>query len=174
MRIQSTVRASLALGSMITLAMATTPVAAQDTFYLGVDLHAWHVSPDQGSSWRDIGIRGRLGGRLAEHFAVEAHLATGGSDRENGVPLELDHLAGVFLRGDIPVTRYTSLYGLAGFSQVKLTVEGSSDTDSSISFGFGADYQVTNNTHVSLDWIRYVNETDYDYSALSVGARWSF
>lgn len=174
MRIKPTLPAGMVLGSIMTLAMVTTPVTAQDRFYLGVDLHAWHVSPDQGSSWRDFGIRGRLGGRLAEHFALEAHLATGGSDRENGVPLELDHLAGVFVRGDIPVTRYASIHGLAGFSQVKLTVDGSSDSDSSISFGFGADYQVTNNTHVSLDWIRYVNETDYDYSALSVGARWSF
>ena len=174
MHIKPTFPASMALGAIATLALITTPVKAQDRYYLGVDLHAWHVSPDRGSSWRDIGIRGRFGGRLAENFALEAHLATGGSDRENGVPLELDHLAGVFLRGDIPVTRYTSLYGLAGFSQVKLTVDGSSDSDSSISFGFGVDHQVTGNTHVSLDWIRYVNETDYDYSALSVGARWSF
>ena len=150
------------------------PAQAQDNLYLGIDLHAWSVSPQRGDNWRDLGVRGRVGGRLNEHIAVEAHLASGGSDRSNSVTLELDYLAALFLRGDLPLTRYTSLYGLVGLSQVKLTAGGSSDTDSSISFGAGADYRVTDNTYVNLDLIRYVDETDFNYSALSLGARWTF
>ncbi|MCP1676336.1 hypothetical protein J2T57_003497 [Natronocella acetinitrilica] len=165
---------AMATGLLAVSLAGPAQAQSQGNLYLGVDLHGWSFSPDRGSNWRDFGVRGKFGGRIAENFAIEAHAATGGSDRSNGATLELDYLMGLFVRGDIPITRYTSLYGLVGFSELKYTLANDSDRDSSVSFGFGGDFQVSNNTSLNIDWIRYINETDYDYSALSLGARWRF
>jgi len=169
---------SLGLAAALALVAAPSQVLAQqskvDTIYVGLDVHGWRFNPDRGSSWSDIGIRGRAGYQFLDQIAAEVHLATGGSDRANGVRLEMDLLAGVFLRGDIPLSRYFSLYGLLGVSYLDYTVARSSEDETSISFGLGADYQLTGNTYLSADYIRYVNDSDFDYDAFNVGARWRF
>jgi len=146
----------------------------RNPFYVGLDAHAWRLEPDRGSTWSAVGVRGKLGAQIAEQVSVEAHLATGGSDRANNVSLSLDHVFGFFIRGDIPITRYLGLYGLLGYSEVKADVRGFSGKESSVSFGVGADYAVSNTTSLNIDWIRYVDHSNFDYSALGVGARWRF
>lgn len=163
----------VALGSL--LAALCLPVQAQENFYTGIDLHNWSHDPDGASKWSEFGVRGKLGARIAPQVALEGHLATGGSDRADGETRELDSLYGFFVRGDIPISRYAGFYGLVGFSTLKMSVANrSSDTDSSVSFGFGGDFKVSGNTSLNIDWIRYIGETEYDHSALSLGARWSF
>lgn len=169
--IHGTARAA-ALGTL--LAVFSLPLHAQGGFYAGIDLHNWFLDPEQGDRWSDFGVRGRLGARVAERISLEGHLATGGSDRVDDRTVELDSLYGFFVRGDIPISRYANLYGLVGYSTLKTGFEDGSDTDSSISFGVGGDFAVANNTSLSVDWIRYIGETDYNYSALSLGARWDF
>lgn len=172
MRIGSIRLTSVAMGGL--LAAMVMPVHAQENFYLGIDLHNWSFDSDVGGEWSDIGVRGKLGARIAPQVALEGHLATGGSDRTDGQILELDTLYGFFVRGDIPISRYAGLYGLVGFSTLKMSVENGSETDGSVSFGVGGDFAVSNNASLNVDWIRYIGETEYDYSALSLGARWSF
>ena len=168
------VAAATALAATCASGQAMAQQSKVDTIYVGLDLHAWYFDPDRGSSWSDIGIRGRAGYQFLDQIAAEVHLATGGSDRSNGVRLELDFLAGVFLRGDIPISRYLSLYGLLGVSYLDFTVARSNEDETSISFGLGLDYQISGNTYLSADYIRYINDSDFDYDALNVGARWRF
>ncbi|MEX0729211.1 MAG: porin family protein [Aquisalimonadaceae bacterium] len=163
-----------AVAAGLLLAAMSLPLHANENFYVGIDLHNWSLDPDGGSGWSDIGIRGKLGAKIAQQVSLEGHLATGGSDRANGTTLELDELYGLFVRGDIPISRYAGLYGLVGYSTLKVSAFGGSDTDSGVSFGVGGDFKVSNDTSLNIDWIRYIGETDYEYSALSLGARWLF
>jgi len=166
----------LAAGALF--AVMSLPAQAQQTVYVGIDLQNWFFDPDNGSTLSDFGVRGKVGAKVADQISLEAHLATGGSDRDRDNSVKLDYLAGLFLRGDIPITRFTSLYGLVGFTSLKLDGNNSnsrgSNTDNSVSFGAGVDFAVTTSTSLNVDYIRYVNDSDYNFQALSVGGRWWF
>ncbi len=161
----------LALGTL----MVAGTAQAQQPLYVGVDLHNWFFNPDRGSAASDVGVRAKFGARLTPQIAVEAHLATGGSDR-TGRDDEIDpgYLLSGLVRGDVPLSRYSTLYGVVGFSELRFDVNDSSEKESSISFGLGGDFQVANNTYLNIDYIRYISDSDFDYDALNFGARWEF
>ncbi len=166
-----TVAGSCALGALLAVGTAQ----AQQPFYFGVDLHNWFFNPDRGSAASDVGVRAKFGARLTPQVALEAHLATGGSDRTGrGDEIDPSYLLSGLVRGDIPITRYSSLYGVVGFSELRFDVNNRSEKESSISFGLGGDFQVANNTYLNIDYIRYISDSDFDYDALNLGARWEF
>ena len=109
----------LSLASAALLVGAGTFAAsaqAQQSFqypqgYVGGDAMFWSLDPDRGSSRDDVGLRLRGGAQFNDYFALEGHLGTGGSDRG----ADLDHLAGAYAKGIIPVAPNFRLYGLAGF-----------------------------------------------------------
>ncbi|WP_290652935.1 porin family protein [Aquisalimonas sp.] len=163
----------------VALALPSTGAQAQDRFYLGMDAMNWFLDEDGGSDFSALGVRGRVGIKISEQFAVEAHLGGTGTDRSGGERRELDFLYAGLVRGDLPITRYTSLYGVMGVAGVELGGRDTDDAsvsrrDSGVSLGIGADFSIADGAHVNIDYIRYVNASDLDFSAISVGARWSF
>jgi len=118
---------------------------AQESFqypqgYVGGDAMFWSLNPDRGNSRDDIGLRLRGGAQFNDYFALEGHLGTGGSDRG----ADLDHLAGAYAKGIIPVAPNFRLYGIA------------------------------NNVSIGADYMRYLDESAYDFDAASVGLRYRF
>ncbi|SER93564.1 outer membrane autotransporter barrel domain-containing protein/outer membrane insertion C-terminal signal [Vreelandella subterranea] len=164
----------LSLTSAVLLVGAGTFAAsaqAQQSFtypqgYVGGDAMFWSLDPDGGSSRDDVGLRLRGGAQFNDYFALEGHLGTGGSD--GGA--ELDHLAGAYAKGIIPVAPEVRLYGLAGFTEVDFD----SDRESDFSYGAGAEMDVAPNVSLGADYMRYLDKSSYTFDAASVGLRYRF
>jgi hypothetical protein len=129
-------------------------------------------------SYDSVGLRLVAGMKLDEYLAVEFHGATGGSDDIYGLDVELDYLVGGFLKGIVPLSDNARLFGLLGYSEVKLTASGfglnESGRDDDVSFGAGAEVDVTDTLAISADVTRYLSQADYDLDAYSIGLRYRF
>lgn len=129
-------------------------------------------------SYDSVGLRLVAGMKLDEYLAVEFHGATGGSDDIYGLDVELDYLVGGFLKGIVPFSDNARLFGLLGYSEVKLTASGfglnESGRDDDVSFGAGAEIDVTDTLAISADVTRYLSQADYDLDAYSIGLRYRF
>ncbi|XUO83482.1 porin family protein [Halomonas sp. KM007] len=164
----------LSLASAALLVGAGTFAAsaqAQQSFqypqgYVGGDAMFWSLDPDRGSSRDDVGLRLRGGAQFNEFFALEGHLGTGGSDGN----VELDYLAGVYAKGILPVSPDVRLYGLAGVTEVDFD----RDRESGFSYGAGAEVDIADNLALGADYMRYLDESAYDFDAASVGLRYRF
>ncbi|MGE4534450.1 porin family protein [Halomonas sp.] len=149
----------------ITAAQAQQPPYPQG--YVGGDAMFWELDPDGRADSRDgTGLRLNGGLKFNDYFAVEGHLGGGGSD--GGV--ELDSLAGLYAKGILPVSREFRLYGLAGMTDVDFDV----DSESGFSYGAGAEFDVAPNLSLGADYMRYLDEDQYDFDAASVGVRYRF
>lgn len=164
----------LSLASAALLVGAGTFAAsaqAQEAFqypqgYVGGDAMFWSLDPDRGSSRDDVGLRLRGGAQFNEFFALEGHLGTGGSDGN----VELDYLAGVYAKGILPVSPDVRLYGLAGVTEVDFD----RDRESGFSYGAGAEVDIADNLALGADYMRYLDESAYDFDAASIGLRYRF
>lgn len=169
------VAASLGLAA----AVAATPAASEDRFYLGMDAMNWAYDEDAGRDFSALGVRGRLGVRLSPMFSLETHLAGTGTDRSGDERRELDFLYAALIRGDLGITRYTSLYGVMGAAGIEMSGRDADDNsvsvrESGVSLGIGLDFNISPGASLNVDYIRYVDSSDLDFSAISAGARWTF
>lgn len=149
---------------------AATTAQAQQTFYpqpyIGGDAMFWNLDRDNRQDRDSVGLRLNGGMQFNEYFAVEGHLAGGGSDG----PAELDYLVGAYAKGILPVAPEFRLYGLAGFTEVDYDI----DRESGFSYGAGAEFDVAPNLAVGADYMRYLDKSDTTFDAASVGVRYRF
>jgi len=149
---------------------AATTAQAQQTFYpqpyIGGDAMFWNLDRDNRQDRDSVGLRLNGGMQFNEYFAVEGHLAGGGSDG----PAELDYLVGAYAKGILPVAPEFRLYGLAGFTEVDFNI----DRESGFSYGAGAEFDVAPNLSVGADYMRYLDKSRYNFDAASVGLRYRF
>ena len=126
---------------------------------------------------------GRLGYFVADQIAIEGRLGVGLSDdtvRVYGVDVdvELDRLFGFYAVGHLPLAETASIYGLLGFTDAKATasVNGFSDsnTDSGLSYGFGAEFYPSDQFGLNIEYTQYLDESGYDLSAISAGFKVNF
>ncbi|WP_083001735.1 porin family protein [Halomonas sp. GT] len=134
--------------------------------YVGGDAMFWSLNPERGSSRDDVGLRLRGGAQFNDYFALEGHLGTGGSDRG----AELDHVAGAYAKGIVPIAPEVRLYGLAGFTEVDIN----NDRETGFSYGAGAEMDISSNVSVGADYMRYLDKSAYDFDAASVGLKYRF
>jgi opacity protein-like surface antigen len=137
---------------------------------------------------------GRLGNNINENFSIEGRLGFGLSDdtitATDGVDtaslsIELDTLIGVYGVGHIMLNESSSIYGLVGFTKVDGTVSAStsgsvtgsgssSEDESGLSYGVGADIGVGKNLALNIEYIEYLNESELDLKAISLGIKINF
>ena len=164
MTVLSLTTAALLAGAGAFAASAQAQQSPQ--YYLGGDAMFWSLNPDRGSSFDDVGLRVRGGAQFNEYFALEGHLGTGGSDRG----ADLDHVSGAYAKGILPMAPDVRLYGLAGFTEVDIN----SGSESGFSYGAGAEMDISSNVSVGADYMRYLDESAYDFDAASVGLKYRF
>jgi len=158
-----------ATAAILTAGAATT-AQAQQTFYpqpyIGGDAMFWNLDRDNRQDRDSVGLRLNGGMQFNDYFAVEGHLASGGSDG----PAELDYLVGAYAKGILPVAPEFRIYGLAGFTEVDYDI----DRESGFSYGAGAEFDVAPNLAVGADYMRYLDKSDTTFDAASVGVRYRF
>lgn len=144
------------------------PMTYQPSPYVGADALFWELDPDGRADDRDsTGLRLRAGVAFNDYFALEGHLGTGGSDGG----LDLDYLAGGYAKGMLPITPSFTLYGLLGATEVEFD---GADSETDVSYGGGASYALMPNLSLDADYMRYLDESNYDFDAVSLGASYHF
>lgn len=130
---------------------------------------------------------GRIGYFVANQVALEGRLGIGLADdtvtvtafgTSVDVGVELDRLFGFYVVGYLPLAEVASVYGLIGYTDAKATFSANgfsmSETDSGLSYGVGAEFHLADDLAINGEYIRYLDESGYDLSALSFGLRFNF
>ena len=116
---------------------------------------------------------GRFGKFVSENVAIEGRLGFGLSDDSVDVgpfdvDVEVEYLFGFYGVFHTNSNSDTSVYGVLGFTQGEL--EGSamgitvSEDDSGLSYGFGINIK-----SFTIEYMSYIDEDDYDVTAISLG-----
>ena len=134
-------------------------------------------------------LTARLGYYLTPNFTIEGRIGTGMDDDTHSLPefgdrdatLELDRMFGIYGTAHFNITESSSIYGLLGASKVKGTASlddfpglDSSEDNSSVSYGVGADIGIGGNWALNIEYVRYLDKEDFDLDVGSVGASFRF
>ena len=152
------------------------------TRYMGVDYSMFTYDETGFPEAEPSALRLKAGYFFTDNVAVEGQLGFGIEDDTitSGIPitLELDNFISVLLRGQIPLANTFNIYGVVGMTRADLTASSGaiaiSDADTSVSFGVGADFEVSDDMYLNVDYMSYLDETAYDLTAFSVGLRFNF
>lgn len=128
----------------------------------------------------------RFGSYISEDFAIEGRFGFGlQSDSVSyycgyycgyaDVDVELVTMIGVYGVKHAKLNPTSSVYGMIGFTQGKMTFSDStdslSDDTTDLSFGVGADLGDGSNTSFTIEYVQYVSKSDFDTSAISFGMK---
>jgi opacity protein-like surface antigen len=123
----------------------------------------------------------RVGASLASNLGIEARAGGGfGNSSTNGYGMSVQSLYAGYLKGSLPLAPGFSFYALGGVAAVNLQRDfGIGDTrDTGLSFGLGADFDLSGGATLNLEWSRLPdgNNLGYDYSndVASIGVAWHF
>lgn len=126
----------------------------------------------------------RVGGDINQYIAVEARAGAGtGSDKHvslvGGTPttfqMELDYLYGLYAVGRFPVASFLDIYAVGGYSRGKATVGTVSPAvtdkaaENGVSYGFGVNLKIDEAAAITLEYMSYLNKSNFDATALSIG-----
>lgn len=176
------------IGVLLLAGLVSSPALASSagTTYAGLQ-HAWVSYEDDYSIEADPTLLvGRFGHYLTDYFSVEGRVGLGLSDDEVTIDgydanatAEIDHLLGAYAVGHLPVTQFVSIYALAGFAQVKATVDtpfgSESGDDSGFPFGVGGEVNFFSRQFSgTLEYMSYLDKSDYEVSAISAGVNYKF
>lgn len=129
-----------------------------------------------------LGIR--VGQYLQPNLAVEGRFLLGiGKDSINNIDVSADSIFGGYLVGSLPVDSGFELQGLIGLASTTVTIDYSnssynnlgkySDSDTSLSYGFGAAYSIDSKMKATAQYMKYytgsIGTDDFDVSALEFG-----
>ena len=165
---------------LLTLVASTTAVAdtAGET-YIGAQLSQVTYDEDGFSEAEPTAIVGRLGYFLADHFAIETRLGFGLADdsiEASGfdVDVEVDSLIGFYGLGNLPLGDVFSVYALAGLTRGELSAEvdgfgSASGDDSGFSYGAGVQARFNESVSAHIEYMSYLDESDYSVTGLAIG-----
>jgi hypothetical protein len=126
----------------------------------------------------------RLGVPLSPYFSLEGRVGTGistdVSEWFGGYDLKIDSFYGGYAKANLPLSPVASIYGLAGWSGIKLrrkfAFADQTTTEDSFSFGGGLDFDLGRVTRLNVEWGRFldVNKSGDRFHAdiLSIGVVW--
>jgi hypothetical protein len=175
----------LASALVAPVALAASDYSAGGTVYLGGSIGNFsYKAGDQEKLSPKIGVF-RVGVPLNPYLAIEGRFGTGLSTEFTavlgGYDLQIDSLYGAYLKGNIPLSSSASLYGLAGYSAIKLRrnfklFSAERVTDDSASFAGGLDIKLRRNLKLNMEWGRFIRvnrlNDSYDADILSIGLVW--
>jgi len=124
---------------------------------------------------RQLGVTAIIGYNFMRYLSAELRAALSVSEENEGQ----DNLKefGIYLKPQYPIADKVNIYGLLGYSSINMSDPATSTdandhpfhgTNQGFSFGFGADYGVTENISVFTDIVNYLR--DYGGSNSTWGA----
>ncbi|MBZ2190498.1 porin family protein [Alcanivorax sp. JB21] len=173
--------AAVALGGS-SVALAAGP-------YIGANYTQFQFEgEDTDNKLKPEGVTIRGGFEFNDFVGLEARGAMGvrSDERSNAlgsVKYDLDHLYGGYLKLSAPVGEHVRPYVVGGYTEArgKVTVSSGvgsasreSDTVSDESYGAGVDLKLSDAVALNVEYMRYLDKSDYDLNGISVGFRSAF
>lgn len=180
------------LMSLVTLSgnafAGLTPGAYGGIQYAITDFSFEGVSED----FSPTGLIGRAGSNMNQYVSIEGRLGFGLSDdtvtatdgvTTASISIELDTLIGIYGVGHVPLGKSSSIYALLGLTRVDATASASltgfgsaseSDDETDLSYGIGADIGILYNLWVNVEYVQYIDKSDFDVSAIALGLKFGF
>ncbi len=177
------------LSTLIFLVFSLNAVAAGESgkSYVGAQYSFVTYTESDIPDFNPTALVFRGGYKLNKNFALEGRFGFGlSSDSQivSGInlDLEVDTIYGAYGIGYMPVSDKVDVYGILGVTQGKLSATASlgsisasvTGDDSDISYGVGADFNVSNQVAINIEYMSYFSKSDFDASALSIGANFNF
>lgn len=180
------------LAGIFVLIATETIAATEGSSYITVQYGYGDYDEDGiTETFNPTALVGRFGYFFHPAFSIEARLGLGLQDDTqfvssiglNGIDarLDLDHIVGLYGTGHINLTDSISFYGVLGASSVKATASipsipalTASDDESSVSYGVGADVGISKNIALNIEYMRYLEKSNYDFDMIGLGATFSF
>lgn len=115
---------------------------------------------------KPTGLSAVLGYQVHPNVAIEGFLGLA-STREplefNGTPAglnaKIDSAAGFFIKPGVMVSNNVELFARLGYLRTKITVSGTSDSDTGTAYGLGANLYLTKTSYVQANWTSYYKES---------------
>ncbi|XKH61075.1 porin family protein [Halomonas sediminis] len=169
------------------LGMISSPAfgEAAGTSYAGLQYAKINYEDVYGGETEPSAVIGRVGHFANNYFAIEVRAGMGLDDDDvewNGyrtdVTVELDYLYGVYGVGHLPLTDMLSVYALIGYTGAEATAElysmSESDTDSDFSYGLGGQVQFNPIVSGTIEYVSYLDKSEFEVTALSAGLNFKF
>ncbi|MDQ7727322.1 outer membrane beta-barrel protein [Halomonas sp. SpR8] len=129
-----------------------------------------------------IAIEGRVGAGLTSDSGSISGSISQGQNSVAGdleVDADLDTLAGLYAVGHVPLGETNvSLYGVLGYTYIEASVEilgySATERESGASYGAGIQAQFTPTVSANLEYMSYLDESDYDITAVGVGVNYHY
>ena len=167
--------------------VAASPVTARaetaSSAYMGIQYAIGDASiDDQPESFSPTTLVARVGKYYRSHYSLEGRLAIPLQD-DTATTSAGDTTVGLFgIFGAYGTARMTllkrySLYGIAGFSAVSWEVEVASveRSDTDVGFSYGAGIGIGfGRSALNIEYLSYLDETEFDLDAFSLGLTITF
>ena len=117
----------------------------------------------------------RLGVYMTPSLTLEVRYGQGfDDDTVSGVEYTIERIAGIYAAYHFEIGSGSSIYGLFGYSEVDVRTEDSNgvsddEDETDPSFGLGLNFG-----NINLEYIRYIDRSDYTADAISVGYNFHF
>jgi opacity protein-like surface antigen len=169
--------------ALLTMTLGLAGAAHAEGLYLGGALSRVEYKEDGAPTFTPTAAALTAGYQFMPQFAAEARLGTGlasSSKTYSGVNVEIEvtDYIGLYGKAMLPLSPEVSLYGLVGYTQGKLKASllgrSFSDTDSSLSYGFGAEFSIGKSVGLGLEWASLVRGDGFDLNAVSFTAKYKF
>ncbi len=157
-------------------------VLAGDSYY-GANLASIDHYSELGPVATVTAIYGRLGTSWNDNFSGELRAGFGIADDTveflgKDVDLQLNHFLGAYIKGGAHVNEVFYPYGIIGVTrgEAEASLPGFSETKSEtdVSFGLGADFNVSDLLTVNLEYMNYYDNNSAEFSGFSIGFTSSF
>ena len=148
----------------LSLFAAALPAHAGGNHYAGLGIGLFELDSGAGKQ-NTVGGYVQLGHDFLPYLGAEIRIGGSASASNAGEKVRLDWMVAHFLKPYIEVMDGFTLYGLGGFSVNHSSIEPTAGTklkktNVSLSFGAGAQAQITDRLAVSVEWVRYAAEAD--------------
>ena len=178
------------LTSSIFLGTGAGVAGTEGEYYIGLQYADGDYEEDGISeAFNPTLLVGRFGRFITPNFSIEGRLGFDQDDDTQSLPefgnrdftLELERLYGIYGTGHLDITESSSIYGVLGFSEVKGTTSitsfpgiESTENNSSVSYGIGADIGIGSSWVLNLEYIRYLDDDEFELDVTNIGATYSF
>ncbi|SFX24217.1 outer membrane beta-barrel protein [Marinospirillum alkaliphilum] len=129
--------------------------------YVSGGLHHWS-SEDSSAQ----GLKIRFGQQLNAFVGAEMHFAIGGEDPDTET--SLDRLFGLYAKFILPLDSFSPYVKLGGTS-ASLSTAGESSSDFEMSYGLGAEFNITDRFFVDLEYMVYLETATLELEGFTLG-----
>lgn len=174
----------LTAGILAASGLLAQPALALDTYddtytYAALSVHNWDSDSDNGQNPDASATGGKItfGQQLTPLVGVEVQGALGGSDESGGSDVKLEHMVGLYVRGNLPLGRinpYLKIGASSASLEVKTDTGTQSNSEFEFSYGLGAELSFTDALYMQLEYMSYIDTDDLQLSGASVGVGYRF